>query len=1353
MLTASISNNNLIIYSNSVTGVNTNFLFVFNNNIFKSISTYSFSSNTINLTLTTPVTPNGATKINLYNGGITTSGSTISTTVIIASNSTVFVDSVAPSLIEMMEQGNYNFTSFVFSNFISGISTQANFPTASLTVKRHAPIGAITINEGFLGPMRVHRFAALSSTMFGVSSSITFNTYKYFAFDYNSYGDQVVNTISFSITPNTPFLTNSKAYVTINEDYFSAPSPLIVGISSIIDFSGLSTTFATFQFSPGVTINQGKYWIVFTPTVDATFGLNRQLSLNSAINNYYTTTTLESVDGLQFSATPTNGVAFQVTTTRGVPLATIDAIYNQADQPQILNVTYGDESNLNVYTPLAIAPNSHYIQKTFLDTISPVYAVETLVDSSGQNQYSVQGLFGTSIQTYYSMIANLLTTNIVRFVFNAPENVSTLKLNSMGDYYTKSNLGTVLISSSDFLGISTIEVSTSSNFPSNNTLVINPPNQPQQYLANISYDFGGLGRKFTNFQSNIGSSIRYIYGTTISGIFNYLLISDITIYAFNGTILTNIFSLTNSIFTSSTIGATGIVVTDSTGKVYVISGGIVTLLSTQVASVPTSSITQFSSTYLGVSTINDASSVQNRKRIYQLFNNSITHLSWSTQIPEPEITVLYSTSFGLIIGSYDQVNLIGKVYVYYNQVLTQIYETYLRPDVILFSTYTNNLYVGFQGSQILFANYSTSLGAFTDTGINVAGTLIYQMSATNTTGKIIVNTDISSYIFDETSLVTTFVTLPGYATSDQQGLAVFVQSLDLGIKNYQSTFINESFSSVNFDVLANGFTSTFIYNAQGYIVFNNISAGYTTSFFVQYPTNSTINSISFNGQPISLSNNSFTQSFSPSIPQLFSMQVTGMGVTGIGTIAIYNGLSSSAPIVGIASFVAQKTINWYFKTGGKLDIFALADGSIRTADISALASNQYNVYARFTDINGVRSNDSDIATDSIYNQLQQQINNQALPSGRIVEINSGTSALAQYVPPEGSNNFIYGGSRIVRATGVFESDPYFASDVTTWNQIQVLAQIPGYNQISGIGTGAEYGTSVTMYVKTAYSLSDLTAAIYVNSYQLSTINNGNDYLGAVVSILANIASLSGPWIQFKLVLVSASQGVTPTGVSLLLTYNGAGKSVFVTKTFNTASQSTITPPPQIRRGILTANFVANGGVVEFGYTTNTSDGNPANYTSITPNKIFNLATPSSQIKFGVILKTATSNPCFFDEFAVQLDTGPNDIYFMPPQPAFEIQPYTSVLGVGTTHGYQFINKSVGIVSSYNWNFGTSYPVGILTYIPPNEDPVAGPAANRQNPIVVFSSNGPFTVGLMITGFVENNVIFNSEFYTKSFIAT
>jgi hypothetical protein len=1352
MLTASASNTNLTIFSPSnITGVNTSLLFVFDNNVFRSISTYVTAGSILNLTLAKSVFPDSAVKVNLYSGGITTASGAFGTSVINVTNSTIFEDNAAPSFYEIVESGNYNFTSYVFSNYITGITTEANFPTASLTLKRRPPIGKITINEGFLGPMKVHRFVGLSSSTFSNPEGDSFESAKYLAFDYIAYGEQIVNSIQLGVSyVSGSFPTNSKCYLSINQDYFGSPSQVSLGISTILTLSGSGSQTADFTFSPSITLSEGTYWIIFTPTVDSSFALGKQIVVNSSTSgNYYSQNVLESEDGAVFTDLNENGVSFTINTQRGIPLPSIDAVYNQLDQPQDIEIQYGDQANLNIYTELAVPTTSHYIQKNFIDQDSEIVAVEVLVDSSGQNQYQVLGISTTVPEEYFNMIANSLTTNIVRYDLTEAQTLNALRLNSLGDYYAKGTQGTVLVSATDFMGISTVEISTSPLFPESGTTIVNLADEPQQYIANLDFNFGDVGKKFNVLQSKTGASIIGIFLVTVNSVVKYLLITDSKLYLYYDGSVELIFTLSNSIFTSFSLGTNGIVLGDSLQNVYNYANGAVTTVGS-VSYIPTALATQLNTTYIGISTLADSSSAQSRRRIFSLINGSINHLTWSTQIPESQITFIYPTSFGLIIGAYDQNNLVGKVYIYYNSLLTLFYTGKLRPDAALYSTSTNRLYVVFAGSSLLYATYTSSLQPFVDSGVPLAGSKAKQIALTKITDKILVITNLSAYIFDELTFATSEVTKPTYSSTDQTGMLVQVQTNDLNIINYPSTYVNQSFSNINFDPLLNGFNSSFVYSANGYIVFTGLPVGIaTTSMYLQYPDTATLESITLDGQNISLEENAFTQNFVDSVPKEFSFTLRATSVSGIGTIALRNGLTSTSPIVGIASFVAPKNLNYYYRTGSTNDIFGFSDGSLRNGNITELSSNKYEVYARFTDINGIYSDENYLASDVIYNQVQQQSNNQALPSGRIIEINPASpNNVNQYVPPLGTSDFIYSGTKIVRSNGIFESDPYYASDVVSWNQIQVLAYIPGSSP-----TGGDYGTSVTLFVKTGDSLIDLNNTTYINSYSVSTINNGNDYSVQIASILANIASLSGKWIQFKLVLTSATQNLTPAVQSVLLTYTGAGRSVFVTKSFDTSIQSSINPTPKIRRGILTANFVTNGGEIVFGYTTDPNDGNPLNYTVITPNQIFTLPTPSSIIKFGVILKTATSNPCFFDEFAVQLDLGPDDVYFMPPLASFEIQQYVNDLGVAVTHAYQFVNKTIGIVSAYNWSFGTSYPGGITTYYPPNEDPALGPAANRQNPIIGFANSGPFTVGLFVTGFVQNNVVFNSDLFTKTFIAT
>lgn len=1340
MLTASILNSSLVIYTpTSINGVSTNLLFVFEDNKFKTISTYSASGNNLNLSLSNQVQPNSNVKINLYTGGISSSSASYTTSVIIADNLTTFEDVNVPSLTDMMLNNNYNFTSMVFSNVITGITTQDNFPTANIIVKRTPPVGKITINEGYLGPMKVHRFAALSSSFVSLPEDGSVEISKYFAISYISYANQTITGIGITFLGD--FGEKSIGRLELRYDYFGTVSQSVAASSTLVDFSNQTDPYLVFEFN-NVEIPEGDYWLVYQPYASSNPVLNFSIPTNS-LYSFYSNQIQASSDGIIFSPVSSIGASINIYTQRGFALSSIDAVYNQLDQPQSNVVQYGDSSNMGLYTTIAQPTSQHYIQKNLLDTNTPVYALEVLADSDGQNQYELIGLTTSQSDSLFSMIANPLTEEIVRYTFYNPTlQYYGFQVMSLGDYYCKGDQGTVLVSAEDFVGLSRIEISNTSSFPVNSTTVIDISDSAQEYLSNLDYTFGGLGSKFTTVLQDLNYSITNVYATVVDLTLKYILVSNSNVFLYDGTTTENILSLSNTIVSSSTTGLNGVIICTTSGDVYSITGGIATKIAA-LDQVITSSSVLHNDVYLGVSTTYDSSSVQSRKRIYRINSQqNVIKETWANQIPEPSITFIYGFESSLLIGSYDQNTSTSSVYQYYNNSLIKLYSGVLRPDAAYYSS--GKIYVALGGSSLMYSIVvGSSLSSFIDSGAGIYGSVVKQISKRD--ASIIVVTDLNTFIIDDTNYVTTPLSDPAYSTEDQRGLLVEVQNNNLGISNFPSSTKTQNFSNVNFDPSLNGFTSSYLYQANGYVVFSGISTfGISTSFYLQYPTNSTIQYLRVDGQNVNIVENVFTQNFYPLIPKRFELSILGFSTTGIGTIALYNGISTFEPIVGISSFVPPKIINSYYKTGGESDLFGFADGSLRSADVNELSSNQYFVYARFTDINGIVNGDTELASDYIYNQIKQQANNQALPSGRIIQVDPSSTNTIQYVPPFGQSSPIYSGEKIVRATGIFESDPYYASDCVSWNQAQVLLLIPSTSAVSG-----DYGGEVKLSVKTAESLEKLNSYAYSNSYVLSTINNGSDY-SSVSSILADLSSFAGRWIQFKLEIISATTNLTPKVRSVLLTYTGAGKSVFVTKNFNVATQTTLSPTPKIRRGILTANFVENGGQLSFGYTTNPEDGNPMNYTEIIPNQIFTLTEPSENIKFGVIAKTASSEPCFFDDFGIQLDLGPNDVYFMPPQPSFEILQYVDDTGTAVTSAFQFLNKSVGIASGYNWSFGTSYPVGILTYYPPNEDGEAGPAINRQSPILKFNTPGPYTVGLTVTGYVENGIVFNSERYSLTF---
>jgi hypothetical protein len=185
---------------------------------------------------------------------------------------------------------------------------------------------------------------------------------------------------------------------------------------------------------------------------------------------------------------------------------------------------------------------------------------------------------------------------------------------------------------------------------------------------------------------------------------------------------------------------------------------------------------------------------------------------------------------------------------------------------------------------------------FIDNGINVSGNIIKEINSTRVANKIFVVTDTHSYIFDELTFVTTLIKTPGYSIGDQHGLLITVEDLNNGLINYESSYLNESYSALNFDPTLNGFNSTYRFKADGFIVFNGVSSlGYSTNFYLQIPDNATLESLKLDNK--SLSTTAFSGIFYSSIPKSFSVSIIGNAAVGIATIALYNGINSSmAPL-------------------------------------------------------------------------------------------------------------------------------------------------------------------------------------------------------------------------------------------------------------------------------------------------------------------------------------------------------------------------------------------------------------------------------------------------------------------------
>ncbi len=241
---------------------------------------------------------------------------------------------------------------------------------------------------------------------------------------------------------------------------------------------------------------------------------------------------------------------------------------------------------------------------------------------------------------------------------------------------------------------------------------------------------------------------------------------------------------------------------------------------------------------------------------------------------------------------------------------------------------------------------------------------------------------------------------------------------------------------------------------------------------------------------------------------------------------------------------------------------------------------------------------------------------------------------------------VYSPKRKVRSTGSYVNQPFYVPTLSQWTSMTVLV-LNEYNL--NTATGLDAGTEVNVYIRTSDTSAGCFTTPWSAAYSKSYINNSSAPLTAE-TLTIDLQAYSGKFIQYYIELVSATQGDSPEVKAVTITYKAATGSYFFTKTFNTEDYSTTIPTPTFRRGLLTSNQDKKDGEIVYGYTTDDRDGYKydfGRYTIIEPNKTFELETPSSTIKFAILLTSIDGDPSIVYDFAVQLDAGDEDMKFMP----------------------------------------------------------------------------------------------------------
>ena len=279
-------------------------------------------------------------------------------------------------------------------------------------------------------------------------------------------------------------------------------------------------------------------------------------------------------------------------------------------------------------------------------------------------------------------------------------------------------------------------------------------------------------------------------------------------------------------------------------------------------------------------------------------------------------------------------------------------------------------------------------------------------------------------------------------------------------------------------------------------------------------------------------------------------------------------------------------------------------------------------------------------------------------SGGTVPITEASSGVIYQIKPEMNpavapivyvpsvTDAIYSPKRKVRSTGSYVNQPFYVPTLSQWTSMTVLV-LNEYH--ANIAVGLDAGTEVNVYIRTSDTSAGCFTTPWSSAYSKSYINNSAAPLTAE-TLTIDLQAYSGKFIQYYLELVSATQGDTPEVKAVTINYKASTGSYFYTKTFNTEDYSTTIPAPTFRRGLLSSNQDKKDGEIVYGYTTDDRDGYKydfGRYTIIEPNKTFELDTPSSTVKFAILLTSIDGDPSIVYDFAVQLDAGDEDMKFMP----------------------------------------------------------------------------------------------------------
>lgn len=1175
------------------------------------------------------------------------------------------------------------------------------YPNANVILDTEPPKGIAIINRGTSSNtgIKVHKFDAFGAVLEEASTQVDYSfRSSAVIWNFSLAADQDVTSFTFRLKRDIAILNTGDRInfsVYSNSSIKNNPLDSLFTIGSVY-FGDLTTSYQDFEIklSSAQTLSKSTtYWIVAeldNLPVGATTDPNIVISTHTKSGSFFGYPSTDFTTSYSLFENKTAYYKIVSSNITETPLSSTDVVLDIFEKPVRDAQYHGSDPTLQKYE-LFGDKNSNYIlkklDKTFEDlsnpsndiypTVSKIVIGATAVKPKNyilEIKTTVDGMW----QKVFDTLCDSTSTDYFVYTFANPIQIVEMRLVYKGDYFTVDQIGTLTVAAQDETSsVVQAQISHYSDF------------RDAKYFPNANVaGYIGFQDGKTDFQNwditSLPNAFKIENNQTTSDILASVDFNGKIILASNNKVFTfvdgSISETTNeqivddnSQITCLAVYKNKVYLGTSNGYIYSsYSGDFWTVVNAvdpldrpnPKAIKPIKSLGVFGDKlYIGTSKGSSASS-----SIYVYDGFSIESVKDFADYAY--VSSLSSYNFNLFAGLGNEYGVSSSaIYKYDGTDWTQtLSSTFDNVEVLSPSTTRKSIVAGFRGGEIWELPYVDAISTSWRKIHDVNSDRIFSISDDPAGKYLFISSDAktSTYIksLDTFKTITAFDKTVSNLNKSWKKYSSYGLSYSNEIQDKES-FLYETYTvqsdAINYNNFTySGYGSSSRLSLQGAIKaasdavysFKTISNMGLTLTLGGTAVTSSFGSTNILSDQVLVSNRTFSVAENDLID--FQLDAFVSNTTTPSLKLLWNDTTSTKgfEVIPASQFVRTNIIKNILQSGSSYYGVG-SDGAVYEFDITPYESKVRNVYVRFKDeagnIHGISVDSNGDTYEILTDKISQELNE---ANGKIYQIkkNDDYSLSTRVIyTPNAREYAIYGPDRQVRESGIYESQPFFVPTLVKWSNLTTLITNKyQLNLLDGIPLdGLDAGTAVKVYVRSGDSRTECLNSTWVLVSEESYINNDTG-TPAFSTLSANISSYNGKWLQYKFELISATKNISPEVISTTITYVAGTASYYFTKIFDTADYND--NAPVIKRGLLTSNELLNNGTITYGYITsdNSADIYDFNkYTPITPNTSFELASPSSKIKFGILFTSVGTNPSVVYDFAVQLDIGSDDIKFMP----------------------------------------------------------------------------------------------------------